>query len=123
MDQNNGPEAKVSNEEIRITTMKDLQESFPHLIKISLQGPTSHMRTITRTTEDQMINSQLSHSIEMAEIGSGNGSFNNSNGNWRTNGNLSPSPSTQRRDFSQNNSYRQARSDQSNNSAFHRSDN
>ena len=52
-----------------------------------------------------------------------NGSFNNSNGNWRQNGNFSRSPSTQRRDFSQNNPYRQPRSDQLNNSAFRRSDN
>ena len=35
-----------------------------------------------------------------------NKSFNHSNGNWRNNGNFSRSPSTQRRDFSQNNSYR-----------------
>ena len=52
-----------------------------------------------------------------------NGSFNNSNGSWRTNGNFSRSPSTQRRDFSQNNPYRQPISDQPNNSAFRRSDN
>ena len=52
-----------------------------------------------------------------------NGSFNNSNGNWRTNGNFSRSPSTQRRNFSQNNPYHQPRSDQPNNSAFRRSDN
>ena len=51
-----------------------------------------------------------------------NGSFNNSNGNWRNNGNFSRSPSTQRRDFLQNNSYRQPRSEQSNNFAFRRSD-
>ena len=49
-------------------------------------------------------------------------SFNNQNGNWRNNGNFSRSPSTPRRDFSQNNSYRQT-SDQPNNSAFRRSDN
>ena len=52
-----------------------------------------------------------------------NGSFNNSNRNWRPNGNFSRSPSTQRREFSQNNPYRQPRSDQPNNSAFRRSDN
>ena len=53
------------------------------------------------------------------------GSFNNSKGNWRTNGNFSRLPSTKRRDFSRNNPYRQPRSDQPNNSdsAFCRSDN
>ena len=52
-----------------------------------------------------------------------NGSFNNSNGSWRNDGNFSRSPSTQRIDFSQNNSYRQPKSDQPNNSAFRRPDN
>ena len=67
MDQSNGLEAKISKEEIRITIMMDLQEIFPHLIEISLRGPTSHMRTITRTTEYYMINAQISHSIGMTE--------------------------------------------------------
>ena len=49
--------------------------------------------------------------------------FNNQNGNWRNNGNFSRSPSTRRRDFSQNNSHRQPRGDQTNNSAFRKSDN
>ena len=57
------------------------------------------------------------------EIRPQNGSFNNSNGNWRTNGNFSRSPSTQRRDFFQNSPYRQPSSNQLNNSAFRRSDN
>ena len=52
-----------------------------------------------------------------------NGSFNNSNGNWRNHGNISRSPSTQRGDFSQNNFYRQPRTDQPNNFAFRRPDN
>ena len=52
-----------------------------------------------------------------------NESFNNPNGNWRNNGNFCRSPSAQRRDFSQNNSYRQPRSDHPTNSAFRRSDN
>ena len=68
MDQSNGLEAKISKEEIKITKMMDLQETFLHLIEISLQGPTSHMRTITRTTEDYMINAETSHSTEMMEI-------------------------------------------------------
>ena len=40
-----------------------------------------------------------------------------------TSRNFSRSPSTQRRDYSQNSSYRQSRSDQLNFSAFRRSDN
>ena len=52
-----------------------------------------------------------------------NGSFNNSNGNWRNNGKFSRSPLTQRRDFLQNNSYRQPGSNQPNNSAFRRFNN
>ena len=68
MDQNNGLEAKSSREETKITKLMDLQEIFPHLIEISLQGPTSYMRTIIRTTEYHMINAQTSHSIETMEI-------------------------------------------------------
>ena len=48
--------------------MMDLQEIFLHLIEISLQGSTSRMRTITRTTEDHMINAQIGHLLEMMEI-------------------------------------------------------
>ena len=82
------------------------------------------MRTITRATEDHMINAQISHSIEMTEIDlEMDLSTTRTNGNWRNNGNFSRSPSTQRRDLSQNDSYRQPRSDQPNNSAFRRSDN
>ena len=67
MDQRNGLEAKISKEEVGITKIMDLQEIFPHLIKISLQGPTSQMRTITRTTEDDMTNTQISPSRAMME--------------------------------------------------------
>ena len=52
-----------------------------------------------------------------------NGFFNNSNGNWQKHGNFSRSPSTQRGDFSQNNFYRQPRTDQPNFSALRRPDN
>ena len=65
MDQSNGLKAKLSREEIRITLMLDLQDILQHLIEISLQGPTSHMRTITRTTEDRMINAKISHSKDI----------------------------------------------------------
>ena len=68
MDQSNGLEAKISKEEIKLTIMMDLQEIFPHLLKTSLQVPTSHMRTITRTTENHMVDAQISHSKEMMEI-------------------------------------------------------
>ena len=68
MDQSKGLEAKSSKEEIRITLMMDLQKISLHLIEISLQGPTSYMRTITRTTEDHTINAQISHSTETTEI-------------------------------------------------------
>ena len=68
MAQSNGIESKISKEEIRITINMDLQESFPHLTRISLQGPTSHMRSITRRTQDLMINAQISHSIGTMEI-------------------------------------------------------
>ena len=56
MDQNNGLEVMISKEEIRIRTLMDLQEISLHLIKIPLQGPTSHMKTITRAKEDHTIN-------------------------------------------------------------------
>ena len=68
MDRNNGLEAKISKEETRTTTTMDSGEIPPLPTRVSLQGPTSHMRTITRTTEDHMINAQISHSIEMTEI-------------------------------------------------------
>ena len=68
MDQRKGLEAKISKEAIRMTIIMDLQGIFQHLIDISPQSQTSHMRTITRTTEDHLINAQISHSIEMMEI-------------------------------------------------------
>ena len=46
----------------------DLQEIFLHLIETSFHGPTPHMRTITRRTEDHMINAQISPSIDMIDI-------------------------------------------------------
>ena len=52
-----------------------------------------------------------------------NESFNNQSGNWRNNGRFSRSPSTQKRDFPQNISYRQSGSGQPYNSTFRRSDN
>ena len=71
-------------------------------------------------SSDQCPNQSFARSDENR---SPNRSFNNQNGNWRNNGNFSGSPTTQLRDFSQNNSCRQQRNDQSNISAFCRSDN
>ena len=68
MDQNNGLDARISREEIRFTIMMGLQETFLHLIEFSLQGPTSHIRTISRTREDHMINAQTSHLMEKMQI-------------------------------------------------------
>ena len=68
MDQNNGIEAKISKKEIRITIMMDLQEIFPHLIKISLPGKTSHMGVTFRTREEQTIYAKVSHSMQTYEI-------------------------------------------------------
>ena len=68
MDENNGLEAEISNEKGRITKMMDLQETFPHVIRISLQVQTSHMGITVRTMEDHLIIAQISHSIEAIEI-------------------------------------------------------
>ena len=66
-----------------------------------------------RRSYDQRPNQSFNRNDENR---SRNESFNNSNGNWHNNGNFSRSPSAQRRDFSQTNSYRQPRSNQPNNS-------
>ena len=75
---------------------------------------------IDRRSYDQRLNQSFNRSDGNR---SRNESFNNQNRKWRNSGNFSRSPSTQRKDFSQNNSYRQPRSDQPNNSAVRRSDN
>ena len=69
MDQNNGPEANVSKDGTRSTIEMDLQEIFPHLTRIALQGQTSHMRITIRTMEDHMISAQISFPIEAMKIG------------------------------------------------------
>ena len=68
MDQNNGLEAKISKEGTRTTITTDLRENPPLPIRNSLQGPTLHMGTTDRTTEDHMINAQIRRSIETMEI-------------------------------------------------------
>ena len=116
MDQNNGLEAKISKGETRILLTIDLAEHLLLPTGIYLQDQTLHMGKTIRIMEDRMVNAEISHSTETMEI-------NNSNGNWRNNGNFSHSPSTQRRDYSQKSSNCQSRSDWPNNSAFRRSDN
>ena len=103
--------------------MMDLQKIFLHLIKNSLHGPTPHMGITIRTTENQMINAQISDSIDMIEIDLEMDLLTTRMGTGETMVNFSRFPSTQRRKFSQNNSYRQPRSDQRNNSVFRRYDN
>ena len=68
IDHNNEIEAKISDEEIRITKKMNLQEIISHLIRISLQDQTSHTGITIRTMEDHMINAQISHSKETTEI-------------------------------------------------------
>ena len=68
MDQNNELEAKISKEGTRTTITMDLGGIPPLPTKIALQGQTLHMRTTVRTTEDHMINAQISHSKETMEI-------------------------------------------------------
>ena len=68
MDQSNGLEAKISREETRTTIMMDLGEIPPPLSRVSLQGHILPTGTTVQTTEDHMINAQISNSIEMTEI-------------------------------------------------------
>ena len=68
MDQNNGLKAMTSKGGIKITFFLDLQEIFPHLIRTTLHGQTSHMGITIRTMEDHMINARISPSIEAMDI-------------------------------------------------------
>ena len=121
MGQNNGLGAKTSKRGIRITKIMDLQEIFPYLIRIVLSDQTSHMGTTIRKLEDHMINAQISHLIKTMEIDLEMDLSTMRNGTGETVANFLV-PSTQRRDFLRKSSYRQTRSNQLNNSAFHRSD-
>ena len=58
----------ISKEETRSTITMDLGEIPPLLTRVSLQGQTLQMGTTVRTTEDHMINAQISRSIETIEI-------------------------------------------------------
>ena len=68
MDQNSGLDAKISKEETRTTKTMDLREMPPLPNRVSLQDQALHMGTTFRTTEDQMINAQISHSKKTMKI-------------------------------------------------------
>ena len=121
MDQNNGLQFKTCKEETRPTLTIDLQEISPRLIRISLQGQTAHMGTTVQITGDHMINAQINHSIEVMEIDPEMDLLTIKMGTGKKKQEFSGSPSTQRRDFSQNKSYRQPRSDHPKSSALRRS--
>ena len=61
MDQNNGLEVKIFQEETRILAMIDSREVPLIATKISLQDPTLHMGTTVRTIDDHLINVHISH--------------------------------------------------------------
>ena len=123
MDQNDGPEAKISKEETRTLLATDLRELPPPAYQNFSPRPNfayGNSHPNNGKSYDERPN-QSFHRNDGNR--SRNGSFNIQNGNWRKNGNPSCSPSTQRRDFSQNISYGQSRSDQPNDSTFRRFDN
>ena len=98
-------------------------ENFPHSLSEFLSGPNSAYGT----NQPNNVRSYGQRSNQSFNKNDGtrsrNGYFNNQNGNWRKTGIFSHSPSFQRKDFSQNSSYCQPKSDQPNNSVFGRSDN
>ena len=123
MDQNNELEAKISKGETRILLTIDLGEHLLLPTRIYLPRPDSaygNNNPNNGRPYDQRQNQSFNRNDGNRPR---NGSFNNSIGNWRNHGNFSRSPSTLRGDFSQNNFYRQPRTDQPNNSAFLRPDN
>ena len=122
MDRNNGPEVRISKEGTTLTITMSLEEIFKKNRNFSPKPNFAYgnNRLNNRRSFDQRQNQSFNRNDGSR---SRNGSFSNSNGNWRNNQNFSRSPSTQRRNFSQNNSYRQPKSDQPNNSAFHCCDN
>ena len=67
MDQTNGLEAKISNEEARTPLPMDLRETSPLLFKIPFLDQISHMGTTIRIMGDHMIKAQINHSIEVKE--------------------------------------------------------
>ena len=67
MDQDNGLEAKISQEETGTLPMIDSGEVSLIATKISLQDPTLHIGTTVRIIDDHLINAQISHLIEIME--------------------------------------------------------
>ena len=67
MDQNNGPEAKIFEDETRTLAMIDSGVVPLIATKISLQDPALHIETTVRTIDDHLINVQISHLIETME--------------------------------------------------------
>ena len=61
MHQNNGLEAKISNEETRTLPTIELGEVPLMPTRISLQDPTLHIGTTIRMIEGHMTNAQISH--------------------------------------------------------------
>ena len=67
MDQNNGLEAKITEEETRTTPTKDLGEVPLLFTRTSPDDPTSHMGTAIQKSQIILINAQNNHSIGMME--------------------------------------------------------
>ena len=67
MDQNNGLEVKISQEETRTLPLIDSREVPLIANKISLQDTTLHIGTTVRMLDDYLINAQISHLIETME--------------------------------------------------------
>ena len=68
MDQNDGLEAKIFKEDNRTTLTMDSGEYLLLPLTNFLQDQTSPMGTTIRTTEDPMINAQISRSTDTMEI-------------------------------------------------------
>ena len=123
VDRNNGLEARISREETTIVITTGLGEIPPNNYQNSSPRPNiayGNNRPDNGRSFDQRPNRSSNRNDGNR---SGKWSFNNSNEDWLNNGNFFRSRLTQRRDFSQKNSYRQPRSDQPNNFTFRRSDN
>ena len=122
MDQNHGLEAKISKRNQNYNKYGPTR-NFPTSYR-NFSAKPSFVQENNYPNNRRSYDQRPSQSFNRIDGNrSRNESFNNQNGNWWNNLNFSRSPLTQSRDFPQNNSYRQARSDQPNNSAFRRSDN
>ena len=122
LDQNNGLEPKVSKEENKNFTNDRFRRNSPTTYQNFSSRPHftygNNNPNIGRSYH-QRSNQSLNRSDGHR---SRDESFNDQNGNWRNSRSFSRSPSTQKREVSLNDSYRQPRSDQPNNFAFRRPD-